>query len=235
MPALTKHVRFSSINALYSPIPSTPYVFTSTATSSSSMSSEGSNHSKRRRHVSKLTTRPRPALAGPEPIVRIHYILAFSPYQHPSLSYDLCVHPSLVSTYIAPDVLAESATDPPVQSLIVMCPHLHWEFPINPTPSKSRKDSYVSVHDVLHELYRGLRATVHPSEYEALPSVEAVANVNEAYYSRCNSIVETKARLEEQAKGVKRVDFLMGRNRFLGLSKKTSRKGDSLVWELNVS
>ena len=101
----------------------------------------------------------------------------------------------------------------------------------------SRKSPYVSVRDVVHALYRGLRMAVHPLEYEALPSMETITNVNEAYFSRCNSIVEKKARQEEQAKGVKRVDFLMDRNRFLGLSKKssTSRKGGSMVWELNVS
>jgi len=99
---------------------------------------------------------------------------------------------------------------------------------------KSRKNPYVSVLDVVHALYRGLRMAVHPVEYEALPTVEATANVNEAFFSRCNKIVDKKARQEEHAKGVKRVDFLMGRNRFLGLSKQSNRNG-STVWELNVS
>lgn len=88
---------------------------------------------------------------------------------------------------------------------------------------------------MLYALYRGLRIAVHPVEYKALPSSEAVANVNEAYYSRCNSILEAQARQEEQSKGIKRVDFLIGRTRFLGLSKKSRRRDDGLVWELNVS
>ncbi|KAE9386970.1 hypothetical protein BT96DRAFT_948738 [Gymnopus androsaceus JB14] len=225
MPALTKRVRFTSINAMYSPIPSTPYAFTTSTATSVSQSSDGSKHSKRRRHSSTLTTHPRPfPLDVPEPITRIHYLLAFpsaAPYQLPPLTYDLC----------------SPATDPPVSSLTITCPYLHWEFPITPMTLASRKGPYVSVRDVIHALYRGLRMAVHPLEYEALPSVETITNVNEAYFSRCNSIVKKKARQEEQAKGVKRVDFLMGRNRFLGLSKKssTSRKGGSMVWELNVS
>ncbi|KAE9390592.1 hypothetical protein BT96DRAFT_925782 [Gymnopus androsaceus JB14] len=235
MPALTKHVRFTSINAIYSPIPSTPYAFTTSTTTSVSQSSEGSKHSKRRKHSSKLTTHTRPLpLDIPEPITRIHYLLAFSPYQLPPLTYDLCVHPSIIESYVSPDVLAESATDPPVSSLTIACPYLRWEFSITST---SRKSPYVSILDVIHALYRGLRMPVHPLEYKALPSMEAITNVNEAYFSRCNSIVEKKVRQEEQAKGIKRVDFLMGRNRFLGLSKKsgTSRKSGSMVWELNVS
>ncbi|KAJ4472970.1 hypothetical protein J3R30DRAFT_3707966 [Lentinula aciculospora] len=238
MPALMKRVRFSSINALYSPVPTTPYVYTTSTSTSSSKSShsEGSKPSKRRRHVSKLTThsRSRP-LDISVPITRIHYLLAFAPYQLPPLPYDLSTRPSIIKSFIPSDVLSEPATNPPVSSLIITCPHLRWEFPITPIPASSRKSSYVSVLDVLHALYRGLRLAVHPLEYEALPSLEVIANVNEAYYSRCNSTVDTKARQEEQVKGIKRVDFLMGRNRFLGLSKKSSRRDDGLVWELNVS
>jgi hypothetical protein len=90
---------------------------------------------------------------------------------------------------------------------------------------------YVSVSDVFNSLYSGLRKAVHPVEYEALPSSHALY-VNQAYFDRCNFIPDDYARMEEQKKGVKRIDFLLGRNRFLGLS---SRKGDSAIWELNVS
>ncbi|KAJ3891788.1 hypothetical protein GG344DRAFT_46676 [Lentinula edodes] len=218
MPALMKHVRFSSINALYSPVPSTPYVFT-TSTSTSSSRSSHSEDSKPSRHI-------------PAPITRIHYLLAFSPYQLPPIPYHLSTHPSITKSFISADVLSEPATDPPVSSLIITCPHLQWEFTVTPS---SRKASCVSVIDVLYALYRGLRIAVHPVEYKALPSPEAVANVNEAYYSRCNSILEAQARQEEQSKGIKRVDFLIGRTRFLGLSKKSRRRDDGLVWELNVS
>ncbi|KAF5379573.1 hypothetical protein D9757_009267 [Collybiopsis confluens] len=233
MPALMKHVRFSSINALYSPIPSTPYMFTTSSTSSSatsaSSSSEGSKHSRRRKHSSKLSTRPRLSpLDLAEPFIRIHYLLAFSPYHLPPLTYDLCIHPSIVSSYISAETLSEPATDPPVSSLTITCPRLSWEFPITPMTGSR----HISVLDVIHALYRGLRTAVHPLEYEALPSSKAVDRVNKAYHSRCNSITDIKARQEEQSKGVKRVDFLMSRNRFLGLSRKS---GDSIVWELNVS
>ncbi|KAJ3805957.1 hypothetical protein EV368DRAFT_78710 [Lentinula lateritia] len=238
MPALMKHVRFSSINALYSPVPSTPYVFTTSTTSTSTSSSHSSHSeelklSRRRRHVSKLTTHSRSkSLDTPAPITRIHYLLAFSPYQLPPIPYHISTHPSITKSFISADVLSEPATDPPVSSLIITCPHLQWEFPVTPS---SRKASCVSVIDVLYALYRGLRIAVHPVEYKALPSPEAVVNVNEAYYSRCNSILEAQARQEEQSKGIKRVDFLIGRTRFLGLSKKSRRRDDGLVWELNLS
>ncbi|KAJ3742309.1 hypothetical protein DFH05DRAFT_202120 [Lentinula detonsa] len=240
MSGFMKRVRFSSINALYSPVPSTPYVFTTSTSTSSSKSShsEEPKHSKRRRHVSKLTTHSRTKpLTISAPITRIHYLLAFSPYQLPPLPYDLSTNPSIIKSFISADLLFEPATDPPVSSLIITCPHIHWEFSITPMTASARKGgSHVSVLDVLHALYRGLRLAVHPLEYEALPSPEAIANVNEAYYSRCHSIGEANGRQEELAKGIKRIDFLMGRNRFLGLSKKSIRRDDNrLVWELNAS
>ncbi|KAJ3767578.1 hypothetical protein FB446DRAFT_754446 [Lentinula raphanica] len=246
MPGLMKRVRFSSINALYSPVPSTPYVFTtSTSTSTSSSHSKSSHsedakhHSKRRRHVSKLTTHSRTKLLDmPAPITRIHYLLAFAPYQIPPIPYDLSTHPSILRSFISSEILSEPATEPAVSLLHITCPHLHWEFTITPTtkPQRSHKTtSHVTVFDVLYTLFRALRLAVHKVEYEALPSPEAIASVNEAYYARCNSIVEVNARQEELVKGIKRVDFLMGRNRFLGLSKKPSRRNDTVVWELNVS
>jgi hypothetical protein len=57
-------------------------------------------------------------------------------------------------------------------------------------------------------------------------------DVDKAYYRRCGCIEDPDSRQLEESKGVKRVDFLMGRNRFLGLSG--TLKGPD-IWELNVS
>jgi len=71
-----------------------------------------------------------------------------------------------------------------------------------------------------------------PAEYGSLPSQDAILDVNTAYYRRCGRIEDFDSRRLEEGKGVKRVDFLMGRNRFLGLSG--TLKGPD-IWELNVS
>ncbi|KAK7441526.1 hypothetical protein VKT23_016516 [Stygiomarasmius scandens] len=228
-PAMAKQVRFSPQNRLYSPAPSpAPMSVVQKTTSHHSSSS-----SSRQPHELETVPRPRklpPPLMIPEAATKLHYLLAYIPFQHPAVYYDLSLHPSTVERYHSTSVLSESATDPPMPSLIVTCPHLNWELFI--TPSLDSRRSYVSVSDVFHSLYSGLRAAVHPVEYEALPSQDTVNNVNQAYFSRCRNIGDYYTQLEEQKKGVKRVDFLMGRNRFLGLS---SRRGDTRIWELNVS
>jgi hypothetical protein len=73
---------------------------------------------------------------------------------------------------------------------------------------------------------------VHSAEYRNLPSPDATLDVNAAYYHRCGRIEDLDFRQLEESKGVKRVDFLMDRNRFLGLSG--TLKGPD-IWELNVS
>ncbi|THU99550.1 hypothetical protein K435DRAFT_776938 [Dendrothele bispora CBS 962.96] len=195
-------------------------------------SSTGSSSSRK-----TLDTRPRsrtlslpPPLMIPEAATRLHYLLAYIPYHHPAVYYDLSLHPSTVERYHAPNILSESATDPPMPSLIVTCPFLNWELFI--TPSMDSRRTYVSVSDVFHSLYSGLRKAVHPVEYEGIPSLDVKNLVDQAYFNRCKLIGDYYAQVEEHKKGVKRVDFLMGRSRFLGLS---SRRGDSRIWELNVS
>jgi len=54
--------------------------------------------------------------------------------------------------------------------------------------------------------------------------------VNEAYENRFGVIADSTARAEEEIKGVKRVDFLMGR-KFLGLSSTTFGQD---FWFINV-
>ena len=62
------------------------------------------------------------------------------------------------------------------------------------------------------------------AEYESvLRDLRKEVNVAFWSYCRCNG--------EEQKKGIKRVNFLMVQNQFLGLSR--TRKGNG-VWELNV-
>lgn len=83
-------------------------------------------------------------------------------------------------------------------------------------------------------LLRDMNIPVTSSEYQALQSPQATAKVNEAYFHRCRSIMDPTARKVEEARGVKRVDFLMGHNKFLGLSSRTSMRNGETIWELNV-
>jgi hypothetical protein len=84
--------------------------------------------------------------------------------------------------------------------------------------------------DILIAVYRELRLTVHPAEYDSLG--DAKNKVDDAYFLRCRKIDDYDSRQAEERKGIKRVDFLMGKNRFLGLS---GTRNSSHIWELNVS
>ncbi|KAF5370284.1 hypothetical protein D9758_006917 [Tetrapyrgos nigripes] len=230
---MTKQVRFAPENRLYSPKPfEKPLLVVGMAasqqSSTSSSSSATSQSSDKLKARSRAGSIPSPLII-PETPTRLHYLLAYLPFQHPAVFYDLSLHPSILERLHPATTLSESATDPPMASMIVTCPHLNWELHIAPSTGSMRP--YISVADVFRALYSGLRKAVHPMEYEALPSYHAL-HVNQAYFTRCGFILDDYVRMEEQKKGVKRVDFLLGRNRFLGLS---SRKGDSRVWELNVS
>jgi hypothetical protein len=121
---------------------------------------------------------------------------------------------------------AEPATLPPSLSLTLVSDLLPWSIVVAPSPA-----SYINVSDVITTLHRSLRLAVHPDEFNALPSHDAKYRVNMAYEGRCKRLEEDpRACEEEKKKGVKRVDFLMGRTMFMGLSP----VGPG-VWTINVS
>jgi hypothetical protein len=57
--------------------------------------------------------------------------------------------------------------------------------------------------------------------------------VDYAYFARCRLLSDENDRKLEALQGVKRVDFLLGKTRFLGLSGPVD--GAHQIWELNVS
>ncbi|KAF8879373.1 hypothetical protein BD779DRAFT_1612904 [Infundibulicybe gibba] len=231
---MTKHVHFAPTNILYSPIPPTP----SPLSSSSSLPSETSDVSTPppvHYTQSRYPHSPYPLSSEIKPEtfltnMQIHYILAFSPYSKPLVDYDISFHPSSVEEQFPPDSLSEPATNPSLPSLLITCPHFQWQIQV--LPSSPQPGSFVTVSDVLNTLYTALRLAVHPMEYGSLPSGEATRDVDAAYYRRCGRISEPRARQIEENKGVKRVDFLAGKTRFLGLA--WTMKGPD-IWELNVS
>jgi hypothetical protein len=160
--------------------------------------------------------------------MHIHILLAFTPYGDPAIQYDLSLPLSTLEKQISPEEFSEAATHPPVSSLRITCPHFQWPIVVSPS---SRSVSFVTVLDVFDAVYRALRVPVHPTEYKQLPSSDATRNVNAAYYHRCERVGDLDERKLEESKGVKRVDFLVGKNQFLGLSG--THEGPD-IWELNV-
>jgi hypothetical protein len=90
----------------------------------------------------------------------------------------------------------------------------------------------ISIRDLLEALYCFLRHPVLPSEYNTLPTQALKDEVSIAFHNRCGRAPSKEAADEQYQKGVKRVDFLRGRTRFMGLS---STKVGPDVWILNLA
>ena len=227
-----RHVHFAPANSILSSSPSTP----SPTLSTSSLTSLSDPPTPPPFVITPMFY-PRP-LTDPKPNpvpetisgeMHIHYLLAFTPYKDPIVHYDLSLPPYSLEEEISADDFAEPATHPPLPKLHVICPHLQWSIHIS---SSSGPAGFVTVFDVFDSIYRALRMPVHPTEYRQLLSPDAAVEVNRAYYRRCGRVEDVEFRRLEESKGVKRIDFLMGRNRFMGLSG--TLKGPD-IWELNVA
>ena len=83
---------------------------------------------------------------------------------------------------------------------------------------KAGAGHFVTVSDVINGTHRALRLTVSKAEYAALPSAAARQRVTDAYSHRCARTPDAKAKQAEMRKGLKRIDFFVDENRFMGLS-----------------
>ncbi|KAJ3759016.1 hypothetical protein EV360DRAFT_42723 [Lentinula raphanica] len=115
-------------------------------------------------------------------------------------------------------VLAEPATDPPTSGrLVLRCDRFAWEVvvfagcsaePATTTTSNTRRGAAAAIitnSDVLHAVYHTLRTPVRRREWDSLESDKSMQRrVGKAYARRAQE-------------GVRRVDWLMGRTRLVGV------------------
>ncbi|KAF8843845.1 hypothetical protein BDN67DRAFT_963677 [Paxillus ammoniavirescens] len=224
-----KHVRFSDGNVFYSPKPTPEPSFSESTPSPSYSESSLPSSSGPRTPPQQNTYLPLALPTGP---VAIHPLLAFHPFVAPVI-YDVSLPPHTLSpnVHASPlslpaSVLDEPATQPIMHTITLVNDKLPWQLTI--PPSKH----FVSVRDLLEALYCFLRHPVLASEYNTLPNQEAKDQVSIAFHTRYRHAASKEASEEQYHKGVKRVDFLCGRNRFMGLS---STKYGPHVWALNLS
>ncbi|KAF9460203.1 hypothetical protein BDZ94DRAFT_1266625 [Collybia nuda] len=226
MPA--KSVRFTDVNESYS-IPPTPSPTFSNATLSTSgpMTPPQPPSQLHSAYIYKPFT----VAQEPNNTISIHPMLAFvsSPRFKINLSDARTMVPHLGLT---PRILSDGATIPPTQSFTVMCNFLPWKMTIG--PSSRKPDAIVTVADVLHGLYLALRLPVKSTEFETEPP-HSQRNITEAYNSRCGRLGPGKGVEEELKKGVKRIDFLLERHRFLGFTPAGNHDSKEPVWMLCVS
>jgi hypothetical protein len=223
-------VHFANTNIFYSP-PLTP---SPTYSSASLPSSSGPDTPPPRQSGSPYPFTPEALSCEPiDPSVLIHPVLGL--FNPPLINHDLTVPPDSIRTHDKKDlperVLTEPATDPPMPFLTLTCDALPWSLKI--PASSTHVDAFVTVSDVFNTLHYLLRLPVTPLEFSSIPTPEHEIAVIEAFQKRYRKYhADRRAYETEKSKGVKRVDFLMGKNRFMGLAS-TPRGPD--VWALHVA
>ncbi|KAG6811513.1 hypothetical protein H0H92_007067 [Tricholoma furcatifolium] len=220
---MPKHVTFADLNSSYSPLPSTP----SPTFSTSSLPSLSDPPTPPMHPTPMFHTRSHPK-GNPMPIdeMNIHFFLAFNPVKGsaPALSYDITRPPTLLlGSQLRLPEFHEAATEPPLSAFYITHPAL-----LTPISVFAGDVGFVTISDVFHAMYHAFLLPTTAEEYAAVPR-HLVREVNAAYYERCERAHDVATQLKW---GIKRIDLLGGRHRFLGLSG-TLQGPD--VWQLNVS
>ncbi|KAJ8091333.1 hypothetical protein PM082_015051 [Marasmius tenuissimus] len=148
--------------------------------------------------------------------VDLHQLLGYTP-----LKWDLTLRPQV-------DAMTIPATHPPMPFLIVTYTPLGWNIPIHP----SGKTDCVTVNDLVEGIYRFLREPITRDQYNRIPSQHR-SKVEESFHRRVSRFRDPDFEKLERSKGLKKVDSLMGKTTFRGLSPRENGGGD--YWELNVS
>ncbi|KAF9258820.1 hypothetical protein L218DRAFT_711291 [Marasmius fiardii PR-910] len=230
VPRLFKRVRFSKTKTEYT-IPANP---SPTYSSSSLPDSDGPITPPS--YVAPLPGSQSYSYAAPPPppkhklvkqLIRVHPLLTYSDSYQPPLNFDVTLGLSGLTARYRPlptPVLSDPAISPAVSFLMLKTDFLPWMIPIY----ASSNGYFVTVRDVLNGIYMGLRKNVTRDEWNSILSRSDRVRVGEAYERRCGRISDCYLSREERQGGVKRVDFLCGRTRFMGLVRSRGRG----VWEV---
>ncbi|KAG5639056.1 hypothetical protein H0H81_007314 [Sphagnurus paluster] len=167
--------------------------------------------------------KPNPLPSSPPDEMHIHFLLAFIPFNTPPIEYNVATPPTLLlGGQVSLAEFHEPATQPHLHTLTVYCPNL-----LMPITIIAGEVGYVTISDVLHAIHHELRLPTNTTEYKNLP-VDVKPKVDATYFQRCRRSGDEARQLEM---GIKRVDFLLGKTHFFGLSG-TLHGPD--IWELNV-
>ncbi|KAG6871550.1 hypothetical protein C0995_003389 [Termitomyces sp. Mi166 len=141
-------------------------------------------------------------------------------------------------TRVAPEVLAQPVTYPPVTRLRIVSDSLpqKWDITFDLPPEEYEfyvRTGYepppVTAQDVLQELHRHMQTPISHDDWAKLSRAET-ESVRRAFTRRCRAAPDGYDGYQaERARGVKRVDYLGGRTRFVGLLKVEMENGCEVV------
>ena len=164
-------------------------------------------------------------------------------FPRPDFTFDLSSPFSPMRTYgpghiglLAQDELIQPATNPPITKLRIVCDAIP-QWPLELQPNAHMTNPYLSpgmmyqippiaLGDVLVAIHMHLQRRITHADWAKLTHKEMVA-VGRAYTERCRNAPQGTAE-HELAQGVKRVDFLLGRTKMVGLVRQQPLDG----WEI---
>jgi hypothetical protein len=144
--------------------------------------------------------------------------------------WDLMEHPSTIIRnrhHVSSRALSEPATEPPMRSISIVSSYLPWSFKIHASNGK-----YVTLEDVFETIYRTLRINLTQPEFNSFSSEKDRRRATRAYEERYRRLRSQRQYEEEKRAGMKRVDFLMGHTRLVGITNDGRRPDE---WHLRVS
>ena len=156
-------------------------------------------------------------------LISIHTALRSSPIR--TIKFDLHYHPSS-SMALPPHVLAEPATTPPLPCLSISTPYLQWSIVVLPS-----RHPFVTVSDVLCTLHHTVSFSATQDELDGLTS-DIWPHVHAVFERRVQAHPDWRICERERRCGIRRIDFLLGRTRFLGLSIVANQEGVGLVLDV---
>ncbi|KAF8996993.1 hypothetical protein BDQ17DRAFT_1363769 [Cyathus striatus] len=138
---------------------------------------------------------------------------------------------------VAQEELVQPATHPPITALRIVCdaiPQWPIELQYNPQYYTGVNPPPISLGDVLGSIHSYLQKSITHVEWAGL-SQSDMRSVNIAYSRRCRSAGSLDAVHREEVAGIKRVDFLMEKTRFRGLTRIPGAEGDIMTMKLIVA
>ena len=123
-------------------------------------------------------------------------------------------------------ILSEQATYPASSSITLFTEALPWSITV------TARSTFVTVYDVLQALHSSLRLQVTAAEWASLSRTSQEV-IGASFHKRVDGFSDRLRREKQLGKGVRRLDFLVGRTRLYGISPLESKLGNFKVhWQV---
>lgn len=168
---------------------------------------------------------PQVAYAQPQLQPQVHFALAAN--VTPLTLWDVYNHPSSVRAANAsyPIYTNNSAVDPPVSSMRLVCKDMPWMITI-----KKKDGAFVTIGDVFDAIYTQLQESIIHSEWRLMgPSTQK--KVTARFQARMEQM-KSQGKGDE-TRGIRRVDYLLGKTAFIGL-KQDPKAINDLVGDIDI-